>query len=195
MIEKTVAELGTKLFIETGSNRGKTALWASALFDHVITIEADEAKYLRTKTTVTEWPKTRDPKGVRVENIHPYWGDSAIVLPHLLSEHVKEPAIFWLDAHNKTDRPPLREELIAVIQHPYDDIIYIDDAQYSWMQCYIGWPTMDEIRGYLGGYALALVSDAMIAYPAKHADLLKRIAKAERRSSFVVPKVEWGPWQ
>lgn len=192
MIQTTAAELGYKVFVETGANRGKSSFWAAGIFEDVITIESDKDKYDQLVAVLedkNEWKEAL--------NVHAYWGDAGKVLPRLLHECINEPALFWLDAHNPTDRPPIRETLHAILSHPFDHIIYIDDAQYYWMQCYVDWPGMDELRDLLEGYALALVSDAMIAYPPRWSEFLRKIARAERRSSFVCtkPMAEWGEWQ
>ena len=179
MVEKTAKELGIRVFVETGTHLGRTAEWAARIFDDVLTIELDEAKYESISERVWANPPL-------FGTIHPYWGDAGEVLPHLLANAViREPAVFWLDAHNFTDRPPIRETLAAVLAQSDDHVIYIDDAQFYWLQAFPGWPTMDELREMLDGRALALVADSMIAYPPKWGRFLRKIAKAEKRSTLI----------
>lgn len=183
MIEKTVAELKIRTFVETGTSNGITSIWAANLFDDVYTIEIDIDKALALVDDFKGHP-----------NIHTFYGDSGelikpIVMGMTRGEKVypgiHEPAIFWLDAHGPDYQPPLLEELQVVFDHPYDDIIYIDDAQYYWLQCFVQWPTMDEIRNLLDGYALALVADAMIAYPPKWGKFMRTLTESERRSTYI----------
>lgn len=183
MVEKTVAELGIKVFVETGTNNGLTAKWAAGVFKRVITIEADTEKAMAASDLFAGFP-----------NVSFYYGDSGELLESVVKgmprgekayPGIYEPALFWLDAHNTTDRPPIREELDVILSHGQDHIIYIDDAQYFWMQGFHDWPTMTELRICLAKHAVALVSDAMVAYPPKWGKFLKEIARNERRSTYI----------
>lgn len=84
-------------------------------------------------------------------------GDSAFALPIALRE-IKEPALFWLDAHAIDDDPdswpdcPLLVELDAITQHRHDNelehVVLIDDLrQLGQLR---GAPTLDELREHAG---------------------------------------------
>src|SRR5450759_4220434 len=78
---------GVDVFVETGTNLADTAVWASANFERVFTIEAHGTLYQRAIETF----------GNR-KNIQFLQGDSRIHISSLLPS-LAEPAIFWLDAH------------------------------------------------------------------------------------------------
>ena len=120
---------GTKVFVETGTYKGDTvkAMVESKLFNRIHTVDiyqdrADAAiRRFRNYPTVKCW-----------------YGDSAKLLPVILKE-VRQPALFWLDAHHSGKKiarikglieTPLLAELEAVLQHHHNHIILIDDANY-----------------------------------------------------------------
>jgi len=87
-------------------------------------------------------------------HIHLHQGDSEEILPRILAT-VKEPALFWLDAHysgegtgrGAVDSPILRE-LKCIFDHPIKDhVILIDDARLFVGRD--GFPRVDEIRDFV----------------------------------------------
>ena len=112
-------------FIETGTFKGKTAVWASGLFRDVFTIENSKQLYESASGTLANY-----------KNIHHIFGNSALELSKLISE-INGPAIFWLDAHwcgwstyGDTDPCPLLKEIMIIQQSELDHIILIDDARF-----------------------------------------------------------------
>src|SRR5579885_221515 len=83
-----------KIFVETGTAMGMFAIWASHVFDRVVTVEFYESIY---HSAVERFWK----EGAR--NILPIYGDSAKVVP-MLRYLITEPAIWWLDAHSVDDQ-------------------------------------------------------------------------------------------
>ena len=156
-----------KNFIETGTYKGGTALWAASLFQHVYTIEIDA----ETSTKVKE--SENCPK-----NIEFIVGNSRDQLP-LLIQRITGRSFFWLDGHwcwgdaGIEDECPLLEELGAIAAM-HDAIIFIDDAR-----CFLGpppaphiaekWPKIDEIFALLHqqfpDHTTTIIDDVIISYP------------------------------
>lgn len=127
-------------FIETGTYTGDMVTDIAPHVKKVYSIELDEKLY--------EFARERFRDN---SHIHLYQGDSGEILPKILStSDIKEPCLFWLDAHysggitakGDTDTPVLKE-LSAILESPYDHVILIDDAR-----CYVGddYPTIETIR-------------------------------------------------
>lgn len=141
---------GTRLFIETGTFEGKTALWAMQHFDVVCTIEGDRDRFWRFLGQATQLHDAR---------LKPYFGPSQEMLWQVIDAD-PSPALFWLDAHwtGHADHPPVEgvecpliEELRVVnrrVRVP-NHIIMIDDANFFTHQGrivnYRAWPTLDEV--------------------------------------------------
>jgi cephalosporin hydroxylase len=120
-------------FIETGTNSGGAAIIASSIFKNVITIEIDENKYNKYIELFKSY-----------NNIQSFLGDSALVLPKILSNINDDESItFWLDAHISFDANsglcPLYEELEIIKQlNRSDCTILIDDVRVLKKEKY-GW--------------------------------------------------------
>jgi hypothetical protein len=113
------------VFVETGTFKGESTLWAAKYFDKVYTIENSEALYNETKKKFTDYP-----------NIEFIKGNSREKLIDILL-HLKQPAVFWLDAHwcgsvtfGSEDECPLLDELKLIVNQTLNHIIVIDDARY-----------------------------------------------------------------
>jgi hypothetical protein len=114
-----------KTFIETGTYKGKTSMWASGMFDKVFTIENSKELFDSTSEKLKKY-----------ENIRFLFGNSAVQLKNVIDE-IKQPAIFWLDAHwcgsntyGSNDPCPLLAEIITIKQSVPNHIILIDDARF-----------------------------------------------------------------
>lgn len=112
------------VFVETGTNRAETAVWAAENFGSVFTIEANGPLHQQAKGTF----------GNR-ENIHFLEGDSRTHIRSLLTR-LTEPAIFWLDAHwcgedtfGKSEECPVIGELELINASKVDHLVLIDDAR------------------------------------------------------------------
>ena len=118
---------GAQTFVETGTNTGRTAKWASKRFKKVVTIEGFEPLFRQVSS---------DP--ARPGNVSYVFGDSRSVLSGVVRE-LKAPALFWLDAHWCGDNSygdaaqcPILEEIESVNRHHGEEkqhVILIDDAR------------------------------------------------------------------
>ena len=101
---------GIKSFVETGTQFGKTAVWAASHFPCVHTIEL--------------CPKTFH----EIQGVHTHLGNSKDILPEII-QSVGD-SVFWLDGHfpgaGRDDQCPVLEEL-EILKNREGDIIMIDD--------------------------------------------------------------------
>jgi hypothetical protein len=105
---------GINSVIETGTWKGRTAQLLSVMVENVYTIEINkgfynEAEYLK-----------------EYNNIHRYYGSSPDVLTFLL-KRVKEPVLFFLDAHWGGELPLLGELEAIAKSNLTNPIIIIHD--------------------------------------------------------------------
>ena len=110
---------GYNVFIETGTNYGYTLEKVHKHFKHNISIEIQKHYHDRAKEVFAG------------KNIDLRLGDSAVVLP-MIVDKLKEPAIFWIDAHYSARdniKPPVDEELSAIMSSNYPHVALIDDAR------------------------------------------------------------------
>jgi hypothetical protein len=180
--------LGLDTFVETGTYRGDTALWAAGFFAHVITIEAS--------AEVFEFASARLRERANVNALH---GDTRTVLPQVLSELSATPArraALWLDAHFCVGGPtyghaegecPLLQELAAIAQARGHDaqphVILIDDARLFLAPPPLPhradqWPAIEPvlagIRAAAPQHFITIFEDVIIAVPPAARELLVR---------------------
>lgn len=114
------------LFFETGSAHGPTVAGLLDTFDRIFTIDIAEDNYQTCLLRFLDYP--------HVTVVH---GDSGVYLQVLLDK-IREPAVFWLDAHydydGRADRrgpvdTPIESELFTVLHRGLDDVVLIDDAR------------------------------------------------------------------
>lgn len=162
-------DMNVSTFIETGTYQGGTTIWAANHFEKVITIEQAQVFFEQ----VSE-------KYKHIANVNFLYGDSKDVLKRVLPQ-IREPAIFWLDAHwcslgsyGENDECPLIEELDAIMATGVDHIIFIDDARYFLSPPPLPhrieqWPSLDQIIKTLQRtrtpYYLVVFEDVVIAVP------------------------------
>lgn len=139
---------GIDTFVETGTYKGQTAVWAGANFKQVYTIEGWQEYYDRTSQA-----------NAAMENIEFVFGDSRKRLPEVL-KRLDKPALIWLDAHylgnsmvsaGTPGECPLLDELKAIKKNRMRHFILIDD-----LHCFQGhlnagsvrelWPTVDKVH-------------------------------------------------
>lgn len=113
-----------RVFVETGTNRAGTTVWAADHFDVVVTIEGQPDLHAAAVAA----------HGHR-RHISFLKGDSRDALGPVLAG-LTGPAVLWLDAHwcgEGTYGPqaecPVLDELRWVNQAPHDHLILIDDAR------------------------------------------------------------------
>jgi hypothetical protein len=137
---------GLDVLIETGTYRGEMVRAVSSAFKEIYSIELSYELYQNAKRLFASLP-----------HIHVLHGDSSKVLPDLL-EHIRQPCLFWLDAHYSgketalADRDtPIMSELSCILSHAVNQhVILIDDTR-----CFNGqsdYPSLDELREYVLKY-------------------------------------------
>lgn len=167
MLMKETFKIST--FIETGTFKGGTAIWASKHFENVITIENSE----------TLFDQVVD-KNKHIENINFLFGNSIKNLRQIVPK-LDKTAIFWLDAHwcggdsyGETNQCPIIQELEAIIKSGTPHFILIDDARLFLSPPPIPnqidqWPTIDHIINTLQSgverYYIVISEDVIIAVP------------------------------
>ncbi|WP_049815195.1 hypothetical protein [Rhodothermus marinus] len=152
---------GLRVFIETGTYLGDTAEWMARMGMRVYTIELDETLF-----------KDAQLRLQRYRNVTVMWGDSGEILPKLLSSEIREPALFWLDAHYSggitargTIESPIESEISAILHHNVKGhVILIDDARHFTGSG--GYPHLDELlhrlRVAFDGYSVEVSTDIIL---------------------------------
>jgi hypothetical protein len=113
---------GVRVFVETGTYRGDMIDRVGNRFEKIYSIELDEDLYDKAKQRFENR-----------KNINLLQGDSAVEIKKIL-ELLKEPALFWLDAHAPgkitAQNSPTIGELASILSHSVKDhTILIDDAR------------------------------------------------------------------
>jgi len=161
-------EYNLPTFVETGTFQGGTSVWAAEHFQKVFTIEFAKHIYEATSTAYSH-----------VKNIDFLWGHTKDQLK-LVVPQLKEPALFWLDAHwmgggtaGENDECPLLEELQIINNSEWEHFILIDDARLFLSpppspHRIEQWPGMNEIIATLSAgrsrYTV-IFEDAIISVP------------------------------
>lgn len=132
---------GFRTFIETGTFFGDMIEAIRRDFDYVHSVELDKKLHRRALQRFEG-----------AANVALHQGDSGQVLPALV-DTLRQPALFWLDAHwsrgvtakGELDTP-VSLELETVIRHPVDGhVVLIDDARLFGLAK--DYPTIDQVRG------------------------------------------------
>ena len=167
LVTEIIADSKFVNFIETGTFKGATSIWAAKYFDRVYTIEISPEI---SKETASQ-------PGIP-SNIEFLIGNSKDLLKPLMSS-IKGRSFFWLDGHwcsgagGKDEECPLFDEL-AAISTIKDSVIFIDDAR-----CFLGplppphnyehWPMIDEVfiklKLYFPQSLVTIIDDVIICVP------------------------------
>jgi len=141
-ISRKARERGLKVFVETGTFRGGMLEAQCEHFDKLISIELSEDLFQAARAKFAAVPK-----------IHLIQGDSGVKLGEAVRE-LKEPALFWLDAHYSAgitagggvEAPIIKELSCLASRKQPTDMILIDDARlFGWD---FGYPKLKVIREY-----------------------------------------------
>jgi len=181
LVLKLAQKYQIKDFIETGTYYGKTAVWAAAHFDRVVTIEASKEIYEANRANYGE-----------IGNVDFRFGDSRVVLKEIVPG-LDRPALFWLDGHwsgaetfGQDDECPLMEELRIVNESAREHFIMIDDARLFLSppplpHAIDQWPSLGEILNALRARTrqpyVVVIQDVIISVPEKAADLLANLCQ------------------
>jgi hypothetical protein len=121
------------VLVEGGTNLGHMVNVQKNRFRDIYSIERDDYLAARAKLRFAAYP-----------NVHLFHGDSGEVLPKVVRA-IKEPALFWLDAHWGAESAPIRQELDCIYRHPVrDHVLLIDDARY--FDGHGDYPSIEELR-------------------------------------------------
>jgi hypothetical protein len=136
---------GLRVMVETGTNLGQMIAAMLPQMDHIYSIEMDDWSYQRARRKFASNPK-----------VHMVQGESGQTMPRVLAD-IRQPCLFWLDAHNFDQETPIREELKAIIGHGVKgDVVLVDDSK--WFDGRNQYPTMEWMREFVGrhlpGYVL-----------------------------------------
>jgi hypothetical protein len=131
---------GLQVLVETGTYSGATVAACLGAFARLYSVELSAELHAAARRRFALWPKVKL-----------YQGDSARELARILDE-LREPALFWLDAHysgQDTARAdsdtPVVQELQMIARHPVrDHVILIDDARL--FDGTNGYPTLESCR-------------------------------------------------
>jgi hypothetical protein len=155
-------------FVETGTYRGETAIWAAKTFTRVVTIEQAQSFYDAAKVRLAP-----------LKNVEVRFGNSRTELSRL-AESLSGPVVFWLDAHwsggetyGQGDECPLLDELAVIAKRPNADIILIDDARLFLEPPPVPhlpeqWPSIAEVCAALGAPErrfIVIFEDVIVAVP------------------------------
>ena len=140
LIRQMAAGYGTRVLVETGTNWGDTIAACLGDFNRLYSIELSGELFAAALQRFARRRKVR---------LH--HGDSAQMLSRILDE-LREPALFWLDAHYSGDGTarsdidtPIMQELKVISRHPVSGhVILIDDARL--FDGASGYPTIDVVR-------------------------------------------------
>jgi hypothetical protein len=153
---------GLPTLVETGTYLGDMVAAMAPHFDHVYSIELDEALHRRAVARLAH-----------LKNVTLLRGDSGALLGRVLKQ-IAGPCLFWLDGHYSggvtargPDDTPIRRELEQLFSaNRSRDVILIDDAR-----CFDGqhgYPTLEEVvallKRHLSG-VVAVAEDVIRATP------------------------------
>jgi len=143
IVKEYEAKYRLPVFIETGTYMGEMIDAVLNLFPKIISIEFDLKLAQRAKNKYSS-----------MRHVTILQGDSGTLLPELLAG-IKEPCLFWLDAHysggvtgQADSETPIVKEIKAILEHPCSNhVILIDDArEFTGNNNY---PTLEELRQLL----------------------------------------------
>jgi|SRR5579871_1494571 len=133
VIRQFAAQYNLRVLVETGTNLGNMLNAQKNNFREVYSVEMNEWLAGRAKRKFGALP-----------HVHLYQGDSGKVLPQIM-ELLKEPSLFWLDAHWGDSSAAIKEEMQAVFHHSIKThVLLIDDAR--WFDGRTDYPTMEQMR-------------------------------------------------
>ena len=144
--QRTVREYarryGLRNLVETGTYYGEMVAAMRRQFDRIDSIQYDHQLAQRAKEKFAAHP-----------HIHIHEGDSQKVVPELLKS-ITAPTLFWLDAGYygwaglEGEKQRLTSEFEAILRHPVQHVILMDDAR--GLNGQNGALTVEEFKGRIG---------------------------------------------
>lgn len=169
--------INANVFIETGTYKGNTSVWASRHFLKVFTIEFDKERYQKTFIRLSNM--------IHTSNVRMLQGNSKDKLKEVLDK-INEPVIFWLDAHGLgkleetttlEDEIPLMKELDVIKEWhnrtKQQCVILIDDARLFLNPPPIEkgyhpeyWPSAGDIKefAYRNSFEVRIAKDVIVVF-------------------------------
>ena len=158
-----------KCFVEAGTFRGHTTLWAAEYFEKVVTIENSHSLYEQVVA-----------KHGTIDNICFLYGHTVDMLNEVIQK-TRNPSIFWLDSHwcggesyGEFDQCPLLVEIDIINQIKDEHFILIDDARLflsppPFPNNIEQWPSIDKVIQALTSSKneryIVVFEDVIIAVP------------------------------
>lgn len=182
LIVELQKEFKYKNFIETGTYKGETSIWASTHFEQVFTIEIDPNLSLEASQ-----------KASSRKNIEFIVGDSSNELSKI-SARVTGSSIFWLDGHwcvgvNKlSDECPVLNE-IESLPGSSSDIILIDDARFFMEIVPLPhdqnqWPRIDQVfeglKTKYPNHSILIEFDIIMCLPRNVFDYIQQLIQSQK---------------
>jgi len=139
-VKKFARRFNCKIFIETGTYKGKMVESVQNVFEKIYTIELDKSLCEQARE------KFKHKRHIQV-----LAGDSGTILAEIIKE-ISDTALFWLDAHysggitaSGEQETPIEAELKTILSsRQIGDVILIDDAR-----LFVGdndYPTITQLR-------------------------------------------------
>lgn len=164
-----------RIFVETGTYKGQTALWANEHFDRVYTIELSPRLF-------KEFNDVRASLNLDQDKIISCFGDSRVTLrSNDIDAFIStRNCFFWLDAHwfhlddvaGEREDVPLMEELQIILATGMPHVILIDDAPLISKEMrerdenYKKWPTWSDIELlFKGRYTAYYTGNVLVLEP------------------------------
>lgn len=157
---------GLSTFVETGTWKGDSAVWAAGVFDKVTTVELSPVFYQKSKERLDGLP-----------NVSLYQGDSRLLMIEICRK-LRRPTLFWLDAHWTGDMGIEDENGPCPVMYEIDAInrlmkathvIMVDDHRLFPSKSN-GWPSADLVVASLehrGHRSVSITDDVFLAEPIK----------------------------
>jgi hypothetical protein len=186
LLEKIAAEFGVDTFVETGTYKGETAVWASRHFRQVYTIENYRPTYDQTVKTHGH-----------LRNVEFLYGHSASTLPAVLHKLAGD-SIFWLDAHwmgegsyGEADECPVLNEIRLLNESGHTHFILIDDARLFLSppplpHALAQWPAVGELIAELDRKPRYTIidDDVLISVPVAAKELVGRLVQEKTTAQW-----------
>jgi hypothetical protein len=164
LVREYAATYKLKTLVETGTLYGQLLAACKDIFPRMYSIELDKSLYLRAQKRFSRNPQ------ITILN-----GDSAVELPKVIAQ-LKEPALFWLDAHysggvtarSALETPIVQELDLIFASAPRPMVILIDDARaFDGSHDY---PTVDYVtmRARAQGYFCIVRNDVIRITPTEN---------------------------